>query len=90
MRITNRIMQNNSLFNINGNKVNEDRLSTELATGKSITRPSDDPVVAIRALRLRTNVSTVTQYYKKNAPDADLWLTTTEEALGTLNSVLRI
>ena len=88
MRITNRIMQNNSLFNINGNKVNEDRLSTQLATGKSITRPSDDPVVAIRALRLRTNVSTVTQFYKKNAPDADLWLTTTEDALGTLNDVL--
>ena len=88
MRITNRIMHNNSLFNINNNKLREDNLSTQLATGKSITRPSDDPVVAIRALRLRTNVSTVTQFYKKNAPDADLWLTTTEDALGTLNDVL--
>ena len=88
MRITNRIMQNNSLFNINNNKLNEDSLSTQLATGKTLTRPSDDPVVAIRALRLRTNVSTVNQFYKKNAPDADLWLTTTEDALGTLNAVL--
>ena len=42
MRITNRIMQNNSLFNINNNKLNEDSLSTQLATGKTLTRPSDD------------------------------------------------
>mgnify|MGYP002626683964 CR=1 FL=1 len=88
MRITNKIMQNNSLYNINNNKLIEDKLSSQMATGKTLTRPSDDPVVAIRALRLRTNVSTVTQYYKKNAPDAELWLSTTEDSLGTVNTVL--
>ena len=63
MRITNKVMQNNSLMNINNNKVLQDDLNTQLATGKKITRPSDDPVVAIRALRLRTDVSQVNQYY---------------------------
>lgn len=65
MRITNKIIQNNAITNINGNKVLEDNLNTQLSTGKKITRPSDDPVIAIRALRLRTNLSEVQQFYKK-------------------------
>lgn len=88
MRMTNKIMQNNSLYNVNNNKVLQDKLSTQMSTQKKITRPSDDPVIAIRALRLRTNVSELTQYYEKNAPDAESWLTVTEKALGTGTEVL--
>lgn len=88
MRMTNKIMQNNSLYNINNNKLLQDQLSTMMSTQKKITRPSDDPVIAIRALRLRTNVSELTQYYEKNAPDADSWITVTEKALGTVTDVL--
>ena len=74
MRVTNKIIQNNSVTNINNNKVLEDTLNTQLATGKKITRPSDDPVVAIRSHRLRTSLTEINQYYKKNVPDADNWL----------------
>ena len=63
MRITNSIMQNNTLYNINNNKVAEDKLSSQMSTGKKVSKPSDDPVVAIRALRLHTNVTEVKQYY---------------------------
>ncbi len=89
MRMTNKIMRNNSLYNINQNKLLEDKLSNQMTNQSKITRPSDDPVVAIRALRLRTNVTTVTQYYDKNAPDADSWLTITGDALNTVGSVLK-
>ena len=51
MRITNKIIQNNSLSNLNMNKILEDKYNTQMATGKKITRPSEDPVIAIRALR---------------------------------------
>lgn len=88
MRITNRIMENNSLYNINNNKILQDKLSTQMSTTKKLTRPSDDPVTAIRALRLRTSVSELTQYYEKNAPDADSWLSITEGALSTNAEVL--
>lgn len=88
MRMTNKIMQNNSLYNINNNKILQDKLSTQMSTQKKLTRPSDDPIVAIRALRLRTSVSELTQYYGKNAPDAESWLTVTEKALGTGTEVL--
>lgn len=89
MRMTNKIMRNNSLYNINQNKILEDRLSNSMTNQSKITRPSDDPVVAIRALRLRTNVSTVSQYYDKNAPDADSWLSVTGDALDTVGAVLK-
>lgn len=88
MRITSKIMQNNSLSNINTNKTLQDKLNTQMTTEKKINRPSDDPVVAIRALRLRTNVSQVTQYYSKNAPDAESWLDLTESALSTVVDVV--
>ena len=88
MRITNKIMQNNSLYNINNNKVTEDSISTSIMTGKKINRPSDDPVIAIRSLRLRANVTELNQYYEKNAEDAKAWLKVTEGALDTTNAVL--
>ena len=88
MRITSKIIQNNSLSNINTNKILQDKLNNQMSTEKKINRPSDDPVIAIRALRLRTNVSQVTQYYEKNIPDADSWMKITEDAITTVSSVI--
>lgn len=87
MRITNKIMQKNNLSNINTNKIYQDKLSTQMSTQKKINRPSDDPVVAIRALRLRSSVTEVTQYYSKNIPDAESWLSVTEDALKNLSAI---
>lgn len=87
MRITNKIMQRNNLSNINTNKVYQDKLSTQMSTQKKVNRPSDDPVVSIRALRLRSNVTEVTQYYSKNIPDAESWLDVTEDALKNLTEI---
>ena len=88
MRMTNKIMQNNSLYNINQTKIAEDKYTTQMTSQSKIDRPSDDPVVAIRALRLRTNVTEVTQYYEKNAPDANQWLDVTAGALTTVTDII--
>jgi len=88
MRITNKIMQNNSLSNINLAKVAEDNKASQVSSGKKIVRPSDDPIVAIRALRLRSSVVELTQYYTRNAKDADAWLKTTEDALQQVTDVI--
>lgn len=88
MRITNKIMQRNNLSNINTNKIYQDTLSNQMSTQKKINRPSDDPVVAIRALRLRSNVTEVTQYYSKNIPDAESWLNVTEDAIKNLSQII--
>lgn len=89
MRMTNKIMQNNSLYNINNNKQLVDKLSTMMSTNKKITRPSDDPVIAVRALRLRSDVAQVAQYHEKNAEDAASWLKVTEDSLNTTTEVIR-
>jgi len=88
MRITNKVIQNNSLTNINTNKLLQDKLSQQMSTEKKVSRPSDDPIVAIRALRLRTNVNQVTQYYERNVPDAESWLQVTESALSSMSEVV--
>ncbi len=88
MRITNKMMSNNSLININGNKEYLDRLNTQMATEKKITRPSDDPIVAIRALRLRSDLSQVTQYYGANVPDAQSWVSVTQKAIDSTMDML--
>ncbi len=88
MRITNKIMQRNNLSNLNTNKIYQDRLSNQMSTQKKVNRPSDDPVVAIRALRLRSSVTEITQYYSKNIPDAESWLNVTEDSLKNLSEIL--
>ncbi len=89
MRMTNKIMQNNSLYNINNNKELINKLSTQMSTKKKLTRPSDDPVIAIRALRLRSDVSQITQFYERNAKDGESWLKVTGDALETTSEILK-
>lgn len=88
MRITNAIMINNSISNINKNKVLMDKLNTQIETTKKIQRPSDDPIAAIRALRLRSMESEINQYLKKNVEDAQAWMEVTDAALDSLSSVV--
>ncbi|MCR4655702.1 MAG: hypothetical protein K5770_05665, partial [Lachnospiraceae bacterium] len=89
MRITNGIMNSNAKINIMINKEYADRTNTMVATGQKITRPSDDPVIAIRNLRLNSNIDELTQYKTKNIPDADAWLKTTGTALDQTHQVLQ-
>lgn len=88
MRITNKIIQNNSLTNVNNNKLLQDKLSTQISTGKKVARPSDDPIVALRSLRLRTSVSQTQQYVEKNVEDAKSWLKVTEDSIKTLSDII--
>lgn len=88
MRITNSMMTNNMMSNINKNKNNLSLLDEQYSTGKKIQRPSQDPIIAVRALKLRTNLSELNQYYEKNIPDARSWMDVTESALTNINTIL--
>ena len=57
MRITNNIILHNTTSNINGNKVNVNNLNNQMTSQKKIQRPSENPVIAVRSLRLRTTLS---------------------------------
>lgn len=88
MRVTNNMMLRNTTSNINNNKYSVNSLNNQMSSQKKISRPSEDPVVAIRALRLRSNLSEINQYYEKNIPDAEAWLDVTETALKNMKTIL--
>ena len=87
MRITNQMTTNRLLLNINRNATAADRFMMQLTTGKRIHNPSDDPIIASRALRFRTNVSEVEQF-QRNAGQAKSWMEVTENAMGNMQSIL--
>lgn len=89
MRITNNMMLHNTSVNINGNKINVDTLNNQMSSQKKIQRPSDDPIIAIRALRLRSTLSEIDQYFENNIPDAEMWMDVTETALTNMEKLLR-
>ncbi len=88
MRITNRMMTNNMLMNINRNQNQLNDYDMQISTGKRIQRPSDDPIVAVRALRFRTTVSEVKQY-TRNCDDAKSWCEVSEQAASNVIDICK-
>ncbi len=84
MRITNQIVSGNSLRNMQKSMAEVNRRTQQLTTGKKISKASEDPVIAIRALKLRTTVSQLEQYKGKNIPDATSWYQITDTSLDNI------
>lgn len=89
MRITNGMMMNTTKLNINSNKVSVDRLNTQMSTQKKITKPSDNPLIAIKSLRLSTTLSQINQYCNNNIKDAQSWMDVTETALTNMKDIFK-
>jgi flagellar hook-associated protein 3 FlgL len=88
MRVTNTMLVRNMTGYISSNLSRMQKFQYMIANGKKIELPSDDPVVASRALKLRTDLAEVEQY-KRNVDDATSWLDTTEVALGNIGDVMQ-
>ena len=89
IRVTNSMVTKNAMSNINLNKGSLSTLNTQMVTQKKISRPSEDPVTAIRALRLRNSLNEITQYYERNIPDAQSWLELTDSTLNSIKDVMQ-
>ena len=81
MRVTNQMVTSNSLRNMQKSMQRVSGLNQQITTGKKISAPSEDPVVAIRALKLRTTCDQLYQYKNKNIKDALSWLDTTQTSI---------
>ncbi len=88
MRITNNMLISNMVRYIGNNLFRMEKYQRQLATGKKIQYPSDDPIVASRALKLRTDVSEIEQF-QRNVEDAMSWMEYTEKALESIGDVLQ-
>jgi len=80
MRVTQSMLTNNMLRNISLSYRKLEKLQDQLATQKKITRPSDDPVVAMLGLGYRTDLNQVEQF-TRNIGEVRNWLETTDDAL---------
>lgn len=89
MRVTNKMMSAGMLNNIMSNKADMNKKFNQYATGQKIQKPSEDPVIAIRSLKYRSNLTQVNQYLKKNVEDAYNWMEVTESALNSMTSLLK-
>lgn len=81
MRITNNMVTNSSLRNMQKAMQRVSKLNEQVTTGKIISKPSEDPVIAIRALKLRTTCDQLEQYKSKNIKDALNWLDITQTSV---------
>jgi len=90
MRVTQSMLSNNMLRNLSNSYSRLGKLQDQLSTQKKITRPSDDPVVAMLGMGYRTDVNRVEQF-KRNIGEVKNWVETTDDALDhSVNALQRI
>lgn len=88
MRITQSMISNQLLRNVNSNLGKLDGLQNQLSSGRRINKPSDDPVGITYGLRYRSELSSNEQH-KKNVDTAVSWLDYTESTLGQATDVMQ-
>ncbi|AOY75643.1 flagellar hook-associated protein FlgL [Clostridium formicaceticum] len=90
MRTTNNMLIRNMMRNLNQNITRLDKRQMQMATGKRIHKPSDDPIAISRSLKIRADIKELEQY-KKNTDDAISWLEATElAAINTGDALQRL
>ena len=87
LRITNQMVSRSILADINDVSRRMSLTQQKLASGKEITRPSDDPYGTSRALTLRSDIA-ATQQYQRNVTEAVSWQNITDAALSKMTDAV--
>jgi flagellar hook-associated protein 3 FlgL len=88
MRVTTAMLAETTLANIERNLDRVQELQSQITSGSRITKPSDDPIGAARALSFQEGVEQTGQYLS-NIDQAQSWLNTTDSALGSVTEMLQ-
>lgn len=65
-----------------------EKYQEQFSSGKKISKPSDDPVTAVRGMVYRSALNDIDQY-KRNIGDGVAWMEATDEALDEVTSVIQ-
>ena len=84
-RITTSMVQRNVLADLNSVSAKLTRLQMKSASGKEISRPSDDPFHASQAMAMRQSLE-ATRQHQRNVQDAMGWTDMTEDGLDDITS----
>lgn len=88
MRITNGMIAATTLRNVEANQARIEQLQSQLTSGSRITKPSDDPIGAARALSFQEGIDQTDQYLS-NIDQATGWLNTTDSTLSAVTTLLQ-
>jgi flagellar hook-associated protein 3 FlgL len=88
MRVTPGMMMSSMLHNIQLNQARTEKLQNQITSGSQITKPSDDPIGAARALNLQESLDHSEQYVR-NIDQATSWLNTADSALDAVTEALQ-
>lgn len=88
MRVTNGMIQNSMMNNLYTNMGRLDKTYNQMNTLKKAQRPSDDPIIVGRSLKLRINVLQ-TEQHSKNVNEAKAWMDITETALTNIQGIMK-
>ncbi len=88
MRVTNGMIRNTTLNGLYSNMNLLNKTYAQMVTGKKIQTVSDDPIIAGRALKLKSTVLETDQY-QKNVKEAASWMEVTEAALDNITEILK-
>ncbi|MEI2394503.1 flagellar hook-associated protein FlgL [Paenibacillus phytohabitans] len=88
LRVTSNMMNSQLLLNLNRNARTMNDTQLQLATGRKINKPSDDPVGITYSLRYRAELSSNEQY-SKNVDNALSWLDYNDTVLGQAGDVVQ-
>lgn len=88
LRVTSNMMGSQLLLNLNRNARTMNDTQLQLATGRKINKPSDDPVGITYSLRYRAELSSNEQY-QKNVDTALSWLDYNDTVLGQAGDVVQ-
>ncbi|MDY0408917.1 flagellar hook-associated protein FlgL [Virgibacillus soli] len=88
MRVTQNMLSNQMLRNLSNNYKNLDKYMEQINTGKKITRPSDDPVVAMQGMTYRSEVGRIEQY-QRNVGEVQNWMDNADTALDKATQALQ-
>ncbi|KGR83792.1 flagellar hook-associated protein FlgL [Lysinibacillus odysseyi] len=88
MRVTQSMLSSNMLRNLNTSYGKMSKYQDMLNSGSIISRPSDDPVVAVKGMGYRVDLDKNEQY-TRNIREAHTWLDTTDEALGQVGEAMK-
>ena len=87
MRITNSILVNNLMRNLNSNLNRMDKLQNQLATGRKYGHISDDPIALIYSQSARNKIARL-EHYQKTVGAANNWLDQAEVGIMELQSTI--
>jgi flagellar hook-associated protein 3 FlgL len=87
-RITSSMIHRGVLADLNDVATRISNTQRKMATGKELTRPSDDPFAVGRAIGLRTESAGLDEY-RRNTAEAQGWATASDSALGTLTDIVQ-